>query len=59
MHNYYKLYGQAITNIMKRHIKTIEKHKQIKLSTTLNLKHQTLSLRITPILLKYPQIKPM
>ena len=47
----YKLDEQAITNIIKRHIKPIEK--QIKLSTALNLKHQTLSLRITPIPLKY------
>ena len=43
----------AITNIIKRHIKPIEKENQIKLSTTLALKDQTLSLRITPISLKY------
>ena len=31
MHNNYKLDEQAITNIIKRHIKPIEKQKQIKL----------------------------
>ena len=31
MHNNYKLDEQAITNILKRHIKPIEKQKQIKL----------------------------
>ena len=54
MHYNNKLDKQAITNIIKRHSKPIEKQKQINLSsTTLNLKHQTLSLRITPIPLKY------
>ena len=31
MHNNYKLDEQALTNIMKRHIKPIEKQKQMKL----------------------------
>ena len=52
MHQNYKLDEQAITNIIKRHIKPIEKQKHIKLST-LNLKHQALFVKITPSLLKY------
>ena len=39
MHNNYKLDEQAITNIIKRHIKPIEKQN---LSTTLNLKTSNL-----------------
>ena len=53
MHYNDKLDEQALTNIIKRHIKPIEKQKQIKLILYLNLKHQTLSLRITPTPLKY------
>ena len=57
MHYNYKLDKQAITNILKRHIKPIKNKKN--LFTTLNLKHQTLSLRITPTSLKYTKTKPM
>ena len=55
MHYIYKLVEQAIINIIKRHIKAIEKQN---LSTTLNLKHQTRLLRITLTLLKYSKTKP-
>ena len=39
MHNYYKLNEQAITNIIKRHIKPIEKNKQTKQNKTYYLLH--------------------
>ena len=47
----YKLEEHAITNITKRLIKLFEK--QNLSSTTLNLKHQTSLLKITPTVLKY------
>ena len=48
MHKNYKVDEHAITNIIHRYIKPTEPPKQINsLSETLNLKHQTLSLRIT------------
>ena len=40
----YKLNEQAITNIIKRHIKTIEKQKQIKLIYYTKFKYKTLNL---------------
>ena len=53
MHYNYKLDKQAITNIIKRYIKPIKKQKQNLSSTTLNLKHPSSFLRITPSPLKY------
>ena len=48
MHHNYKLDEQTITNIIKRHIKPIEK--QNLSSTTLNLKHQFSLLKTTTTL---------
>ena len=53
MHYNYKLDKYVITNIMKRHIKPIEKQKQIKRICYTEFRSSTLSLRITPTLLKY------
>ena len=54
MHYSDKLDEQEITNIIKRHIKPIGKRKTNKTyHRLLNLKHQTTSLKITPIPLKY------
>ena len=54
MHYNYKLNEQAITIIIKRHIKPMEKQKQIKIIIHYTkFKKSILSLRITPILLKF------
>ena len=60
MHYYYKLDEQAITNIVKNTLNLSKNKNKSNLSSiTLNLKHQTLLLRITPIPLKYTKSKPM
>ena len=55
MHYNYKLGKQAITDIIKRHIKPIERQKQIKL-IIYNIK---IIVKITPTLLKYSKTKPI